>query len=53
MNLTDYRYYTYGEGGLLKHRVDYSDVIGAHGEIIAVSPNGRNFLLKNISDNDI
>ena len=46
MNLTEHKYYTYKENGVLVNRVDYSSWVEEFGEPIATSENGLNFIFK-------
>ena len=50
MNLSESKYYVFSQRGILRSRIDISDLIKAFGQIKCVSPNGRNFLLDKSSD---
>ena len=45
MNITEAKYYIFSERGLLQNRVDFSQIMESYLTIIAISPNGRNFIL--------
>ena len=46
-NLTEHKLYSYTDIGILIKRIDFSDIIKTHGEIICSSSNGLNFALFN------
>lgn len=46
-NLTEHKLYYYTDIGILLKRIDFSDIIKTHGEIICASSNGLNFALFN------
>ena len=46
MNLTEHKYYTFSQRGLLRNRVNFSKDVKKYGEPVAVSENGLNFILK-------
>mmetsp|Transcript_1931 Transcript_1931/g.2766 ORF Transcript_1931/g.2766 Transcript_1931/m.2766 type:complete len:509 (+) Transcript_1931:3115-4641(+) len=45
VNLSESKYYIYSQRGLLRNRIDFSKEVKFSGSPIAVSENGRNFLL--------
>ena len=46
MNLSEHKFHVYSFAGILKNRVDYSDMIEKYGLPQSVSNNGRIFLFK-------
>ena len=46
-NLTEHKLYSYTDIGILLKRIDFSEIIKSHGEIICASSNGLNFELFN------
>ena len=46
VNLTEHKYYTFSQRGLLRNRVTFGKDVKKYGEPVAVSQNGLNFILK-------
>jgi len=46
MNLHESKFYLYSQRGVLRNRINFSSVTKNFGNIINVSPNGRNFILQ-------
>ena len=46
-NLTESKFYSYSEKGILENRIEFSELINEYGEIICASPDGLNFALHN------
>jgi len=46
MNKSERKFYVYSENGLLLNRINFGQKIKVHGDIVAISNSGLNFVLK-------
>ena len=46
LNLTEYKFYTYSENGLMINRFAFKDMVMKYGDPIATSPDGLNYIFK-------
>ena len=46
INLSEHKYYVYSLNGLLLNRINFSKEVEDYGEIIAISNNGQNIIMK-------
>ena len=46
-NISESKFYIFSKKGILRNRIDYNDMTLIYGEIVAISPDGLKYVLRN------